>query len=568
MSPSPQGEALSPSPQGETRSPSPQGGTADRPPPHEARRARLALLAIVATQLMLVLDITIVNVALPKVQQTLDFSTTNLAWVLNAYTLTYGGLLLLGGRAGDILGRRNVLLGGIILFTSASLLGGLATESWMLVAARVAQGAGAALASPNALALVATNFPEGPARTRAMGAWAAVSGVGGSIGLIIGGMLTTWLSWRWVMFINVPFGVVIVLLAPRVLRSPERHEGRFDAAGALASVVGLASLVYGFLRASSDGWSDSQTIIAFVLAVVALAAFAVIESRAVQPVVPLPLITELHRVRTYLLMLLLTGSMLSMFFFGTQVLQEILGFSALRAGLAFLPLSLGILISASRASKLLPRFGPKPLMLLGSALATGGMVWLTQVSVDSSYASVMLGPLLLFGFGLGLLFVPLSVSLVAGVEQRLSGSAASMMVTVQQVGGALGVAVLVTIFGSASRHAQTHAPAGLSRAELTRYALAHGIARAFVVGAIMVGVIFVLVLVTRPLRLGNAPSEAAGAPGPQGGDAAGRDAADQGAAHPGVSGATTAPDWERSNGDAPTASGSGRQDDAGATLGT
>ncbi|MCM3884049.1 MFS transporter [Frankia sp. R82] len=508
---------------------SPQGETTDGPSPREARQARLALLTIVATQLMLVLDITIVNVALPKIQDTLDFSTTNLAWVLNAYTLTYGGLLLLGGRTGDILGRRNTLLGGISLFTLASLLGGLATEPWMLVVARVGQGVGAASASPNALALIAANFPAGPARTRAMGAWAAVSGVGGSIGLILGGMLTTWLSWRWVMFINIPFGLAIVLLAPRVLRTPERNEGRFDAAGALASVVGLASLVYGFLRASSDGWSDSQTIIAFGLAVAALAAFVAIESRAVQPVVPLPLITELARVRTYLMMLLLTGSMLSMFFFGTQVLQEILGFSALRAGLAFLPLSLGILVSASRTSKLLPRFGPKPLMLVGSALATGGMVWLTQVSVDSSYLSVMVGPLLMFGFGLGLLFVPLSVSLVAGVEPRLSGSAASMMVTVQQVGGALGVAVLVTVFGTASRHARDDAPAGLSPADVARYVLAHGIARAFVLGAIMVGFIFLLVLVTRPIRLGDAPSLAGsgGAVGGFGGDPAGRDGSER-----------------------------------------
>ncbi|CUU56330.1 drug resistance transporter, EmrB/QacA subfamily [Parafrankia irregularis] len=535
---------------------SPLGATATEPPPHEARRARVALLTIVSCQLMLVLDITIVNVALPHIQQTLYFSTTNLAWVINAYTLAYGGLLLLGGRTGDILGRRNTLVGGIVLFTVASLLGGLSTEPWMLVAARVGQGVGAACASPNALALIAANFPEGPARTKAMGAWAAVSGVGGSIGLIVGGMLTTWLSWRWVMFINVPFGAAIVLLAPRVLRTPPRQQGRFDAAGALASVIGLASLVYGFLRASSDGWSDSQAQVAFGLAVVALAAFGVIESRAAQPVVPRQLVTEPHRVRSYLLMLLLTGSMLSMFFFGTQVLQEILRFSALRAGLAFLPLSLGILVSASRASKLLPRFGPKPLMLVGAALGTGGMSWLSQVSTDSSYVSIMLGPLLMFGFGLGLLFVPLSVSLVAGVPPKLSGAAASMMVTVQQVGGALGVAVLVTVFGTASRHSRADVPAGSSTADAARYVLAHGVARAFLVGAFLVAAIFLIVLATRPLRVGDAMPPAADLP-------AGRKVPGQ----PPAADGTTPAHREAAAHDGAAAAGSGHPDDAGASPG-
>ncbi len=462
---------------------------ASGPPPEEARRARIALVRIVTCQLMLVLDITIVNVALPRIRETLGFSATDLAWVINAYTLAYGGLLLLGGRAGDLLGRRTTLLGG------------LSTEPWMLIAARVGQGIGAACASPNALALIAANFPPGPARTRAMGAWAAVAGVGGSIGLVAGGMLTTWLSWRWVMFINVPFGLVILLLAPRYLRTPPRGEGRFDAAGALSSVVGLASGVYGFIRASSDG-CDGRTLGAFVLAVVALAVFAGVESRAVQPVVPLRLVADASRARTYLLLLLLTGSMLSMFFFGTQVLQE----SALRAGLAFLPLSLGVLVSASRASKLLPKVGPKPLMLVGAALSTGAMVWLAQVSVTSSYVSIVLGPLLMFGAGLGLLFVPLSVSLVAGVPAERSGAAASMMVTTQQVGGALGLAVLITVFGSASRHARAGAPAGLPPGELARYVLAHGVAEAFTVGAIFVGVIFFTVLLTRPIPVGDAPS--------------------------------------------------------------
>ncbi|MCM3920717.1 MFS transporter [Frankia sp. AiPs1] len=505
------------------------GQTAAGPPAQEARRARIALVTIVTCQLMLVLDITIVNVALPRIRESLGFTATDLAWVINAYTLAYGGLLLLGGRAGDLLGRRATLLGGIALFTVASLLGGLSTAPWMLVAARVGQGVGAACASPNALALIAANFPPGPARTRAMGAWAAVAGVGGSIGLIAGGMLTTWLSWRWVMFINVPFGLAILLLAPRFLRTPPRREGRFDVAGALCSVVGLASGVYGFLRASAAGWADGRTLGAFLLAVLALAALVVVESRAAQPVVPLRLIAEASRARTYLLLLLLTGSMLSMFFFGTQVLQEVLGLSALRAGLAFLPLSLGILVSASRASRLLPRVGPKPLMLVGAALSTGAMLWLAQVSATSSYTSVVLGPLLLFGAGLGLLFVPLSVSLVAGVPAEHSGAAASMMVTTQQVGGSLGLAVLVTVFGSAARHARGDAPGGLAPDELARYVLAHGVAEAFTVGAIGVAVLFLTVLLTHPIPMGDAPRP----PGPTtvaGTDGAGTEPPDRTAA--------------------------------------
>lgn len=472
---------------------------------HQAPKTRIALLVIVTCQLMLVLDATIVNVALPRIQATLSFSATNLAWVLNGYTLAYGGLLLLGGRAGDILGRRNVFLGGIGLFTVASLLGGLSTESWMLVSCRVGQGVGAAAAAPNALALIAANFPEGTPRTKAMGAWAAVSGVGGSIGLIVGGMLTTWLSWRWVMFINVPFGIAIALLAPANVHSPRRNPGRLDLAGALSSVIGLAALVYGFIRASSSGWSDDQTIGSFVLAVVALSAFGVIESRAEQPVVPLRLVTELSRARSYLLILLLTGSMFGMFFFSTQLMQKVLGFSALRAGFAFLPMSVGILLSATVTSKLLPKTGPKPLMLLGAALTTGGMAWLTQVSLTTGYVSGVLGPMVLFGFGVGALFVPLSVTVTSRVRQEHVGAASSMMVTMQQLGGSLGLAVLVTVFGTVSRDAEANPPRGIAPRLLPEYLLAHGMSQACALASIFLGVIFLIVLVTPRVPLGAAP---------------------------------------------------------------
>ncbi|WP_031525354.1 MFS transporter [Streptomyces sp. NRRL F-5123] len=476
------------------------GGTGPADAATSGKRLGLVLTVIVACQLMLVLDATIVNVALPKIQGSLSFSPTNLAWVLNAYTLAYGGLLLLGGRAGDILGRRQVLVGGIALFSVASLLGGLATESWMLVVCRAAQGVGAACASPNALALIASNFPEGTPRTKALAAWAAVSGVGGSIGLIVGGMLTTWLSWRWVMFINVPFGVAVLVLAPMVLTSPPRNPGRFDIAGAVTSTVGLGALVYAFIRAASDGWSDGQTIVAFAVAAAALALFVVVENRVAQPVVPLRLLADLPRARSYLLILLLTGSMLGMFFFTTQFVQKDLGFSALQAGFAFLPMTAGILVSASRASKLLKTIGPKPLMLAGALLTTAGMTWLTRISDTSSYAGAVLGPMIMFGLGVGALFVPLSVAVVSGVPARDTGAASSMMVVMQQMGGSVGLAVLVTVFGSATRDALSDPPHDMTPARLPEYVLAHGVSAAYTVATVFLAVILLLVLITRQVR--------------------------------------------------------------------
>src|SRR5919199_2299842 len=259
----------------------------------------LALAIIAASQLMVVLDATIVNIALPQMQQALHFSTTSLSWVLNAYTLTFGGLLLLGGRAGDILGRRRVFITGILLFSLASLLGGFATSSAWLLAARALQGVGGAIASPTALALITTNFAEGPERNRAFGVFAAVSGSGAAVGLLAGGMLTSWLSWRWVLFVNVPIGVLIALLAPLYINESERHPGRFDLAGAFTSTTGMLALVYGFIRAAQQGWSDNLTIGSFVAAVVLLAAFVAIERRTRQPITPLHMFTDRNRAGSY-----------------------------------------------------------------------------------------------------------------------------------------------------------------------------------------------------------------------------------------------------------------------------
>lgn len=398
---------------------------------------------------MVVLDATIVNIALPHIQDALQFSTTDLTWVVSAYTLTFGGLLLLGGRAGDILGRRRVFMTGILLFTLASLLGGLAQEPWQLLAARVLQGMGGAIASPTALALITTTFPEGPERNRAFGVFAAVSAGGGAIGLLSGGMLTEWLDWRWVFFVNVPIGLVIILLAPVYISESERHSGRFDIAGAATSTVGMASLVYGFIRAADEGWRDSLTIGSFGAAVVLLSAFALIESRAKEPITPLRMFADRNRSGTYVIMLSLAAAMFGMFFYIVLFVQNVLGYSPIQAGLAFLPVTVVIALGAGLSQRFLPRFGPKPFMLTGSALAVIGLTWQTMITSSSSYAGGVLGPMLVFGFGMGLNFVTLTVTAVSGVAQHEAGAASGLLNAMQQVGGSLGLSILTTVFGSA-----------------------------------------------------------------------------------------------------------------------
>ncbi|MFE2558209.1 MFS transporter [Streptomyces sp. NPDC059352] len=414
-------------------------------------RPGIALAVIAACQLMVVLDATIVNIALPHIQDALSFSTTDLSWVLSAYTLTFGGLLLLGGRAGDILGRRRVFMAGILVFTFASLLGGFAQEPWQLLAARALQGVGGAIASPTSLALITTTFPEGPERNRAFGVFAAVSAGGGAIGLLAGGMLTEWLDWRWVLFVNVPIGLLIAFLAPRYIAESERHPGRFDIAGAMTSTLGMAALVYGFIRASEKGWKDSLTIGSFVAAVVLLVAFGVVESRAKEPITPLRMFAERNRSSTYVIMLSLSAAMFGMFFFIVLWVQDVLGYSPIQSGLAFLPVTVAIVTGAGLAQRLLPVLGPKPFMVSGSAITGIGLFWLSFITSDSSYAGAVLGPMVLFGFGMGLNFVTLTLTAVSGVAPHEAGAASGLLNATQQVGGSLGLSILVTVFGTASR---------------------------------------------------------------------------------------------------------------------
>lgn len=414
-------------------------------------RPGIALTVIAACQLMVVLDATIVNIALPHIQDALQFSTTDLTWVVSAYTLTFGGLLLLGGRAGDILGRRRVFMTGILVFTLASLLGGLAQEPWQLLAARALQGVGGAIASPTSLALITTTFPEGPERNRAFGVFAAVSAGGGAIGLLTGGMLTEWLDWRWVLFVNVPIGIAIAVLTPLYIGESERHPGRFDIAGALTSTLGMASLVYGFIRAAEDGWKDSLTLGSFTAAVILLVAFGIIETRAKEPITPLRMFADRNRSGTYVIMLSLAAAMFGMFFFIVLFVQNVLSYTPIEAGLAFLPVTVAIVVGAGLSQRFLPVLGPKPFMVTGSTLVVIGLGWLTFISPDSSYLGGVLGPMVVFGFGMGLNFVTLTLTAVSGVAQHEAGAASGLLNATQQVGGSLGLSILTTVFGTAFR---------------------------------------------------------------------------------------------------------------------
>ncbi|MFD9722916.1 MFS transporter [Streptomyces sp. NPDC059072] len=470
---------------------------------------------------MVVLDITIVNIALPHIQTALHFNTESLSWVVNAYTLAFGGLLLLGGRTGDILGRKRVFISGVLLFGLASLLGGLSQNEGQLMAARALQGVGGAIASPTALALITTTFREGPARNRAFGVFAGVSAAGGAIGLLAGGILVEWLNWRWVFFVNVPIAVLIAVLARRVIHESERHPGHFDLAGALLSTTGMVALVYGFIRASQDGWRDPITLGSFGAAVVLLTLFILNERRSPQPITPLHMFADRNRAGTYGIMLMLACAIFGMFFFLTLFVQIVLGFSPLQAGLAFLPVSAIIAVGAGTTSQLLPKFGPKPFMVTGALCTAAGLAWLTRIDIHSTYLGSILGPLLIFGLGMGLQFVSLTLMALSNVPDRESGAASGLLNSMQQIGGSLGLSILVTVFGTASRNeAKAQAPAflrGATPEQLLYFrrtgqypkpwsdqVLTSGIGTAFVVAAVftLVGALIALIVIqVRPSDL-------------------------------------------------------------------
>jgi EmrB/QacA subfamily drug resistance transporter len=464
----------------------------------EGSRLGLALIVIASAQLMVVLDATIVNVALPHMQQALGFSGSGLEWVVNAYAVTFGGLLLLGGRAGDILGRRRVFIGGLLLFSAASFLGGFATSQWWLLAARAIQGAGGAVIAPTALSLIQTNFPEGEARNRAMGVYSAMAGGGGAVGLLLGGLLTTYVSWRWVLFVNVPIGLIVAAAAPRVLAESARRPGRIDVAGAVTGTGGVALLVYGLSKAATgqDGvshWGDTPVIVSLVASVLLLVAFVLIERRSSHPLLPIRVLADRNRSGAYLIMLCLGTAMFGMFFFLTLFVQTVLGYSAVRSGLSFLPFTAGIVTAATVASQMTARIGARPLILAGSVLAAGGMFWFSRLTEHSGYLSDLFGPMLVTSFGLGLLFVPMSLVALHGVQEQDAGVAGSLLNTGQQVGGAIGLAALGTIAWTTVADSVRNTTAAIaaghqppqSAAQLTAHALATGFARGFLTSAVI-----------------------------------------------------------------------------------
>jgi EmrB/QacA subfamily drug resistance transporter len=444
------------------------------------RRPAVVLGLIVTVQLMVVLDATVVNIALPSIQTGLHFSTAGLSWVINAYTLAFGGLLLLGGRAGDVFGRRQMFIGGLAVFTLASLAGGLATSATWLVTARAIQGIGAAAAAPSALALIATNFAEGHERNRALGVFAAVSSGGASVGLILGGALTG-LSWRWVLFINVPVGLLAMALAPRYLQDSDRNRGPVDYVGAVASVLGMGSLVYGLIRSGSAGWGDPTAIGTLIAGAVIMVGFLVYEGQAPTPIVPLRLFKNRNRAGAYALMLLLPSAMFGLFFYLTQFLQEAKGYSALRTGIAFLPLTLLIFTSSRLAPRILPRVGARRMLLFGLGTMSIGMLGLTRLTPQAPYGTHVLLPLLLIGLGIGASFMPITVTILAGVQRQDSGAASSLLQAMQQVGGTLGLATLVTVFGVATHHAKVAAGAQ----HLALPVFAHGVRVDFATSVIL-----------------------------------------------------------------------------------
>jgi EmrB/QacA subfamily drug resistance transporter len=461
--------------------------------PSTASNKWLALALLAAAQFVVILDASIVNVALPSIGADLNFSQENLSWVVNAYVLVFGGFLLLGGRMADLLGRRRLFMVGLVVFALASLAGGLSQSEGQLIAARAVQGLGGALLSPAALSLVTVLFAEGAERNKAMGVWGAVAGSGGAVGVLLGGMLTEWAGWEWVLFVNVPVGIAAALLAPRLL--PEsRNEGarHFDFAGAISVTAGLSLLVYTLVDANSAGWGSAQTLGLGALSLALIAAFYVIERRSKAPLMPFP---GIFRIRTItginVSAVLIAAALFSMFFFISLYMQQVLGFSALDAGLAYLPLAVGIIVTAGASAGLVTRFGFKPVLVTGLIVTAAGLLWFTQVDAGGSYVSDLLGPMLLAAVGLGLAFVSMTVAAVSGVEAHEAGLASGLINTSQQIGGALGLAILATVANSRTDDAFA---TGASQAS----ALTEGFQAAFAVGAgfAIAGAILAMILVS------------------------------------------------------------------------
>lgn len=445
--------------------------------PDPRRWKALAVIAI--AQLMIVVDASIVNIALPKAQSALHISTADRQWVITAYTLAFGGLLLLGGRIADSLGRKRMMIIGLLGFAAASALGGLAPDAAVLFTARAVQGAFAAVMAPAALSLLSVTFTDPRERARAFGVYGSIAGGGLAIGLIAGGVLTQYLSWRWCLLVNTPIALGAAFAATRLVRE-SRADGpsRYDLPGAVTATLGLVSLVYGVTQAETKGWSSVDTLAFLVVAVVMLTAFVVIESRSTHPLLPIRVVTERNRGGAYVASLLAGAALFGMFLFLTYYLQGTLGYSPLRTGFAFLPFSLGVIISATAASSLLTRVDPRWIMGSGLLMGSLGILWFTQLSVHSDYWTHVFPALVVMSLGLGLVFVPISSTALFGVAAADSGVASAMINTTQQIGGSIGTALLNTVAATAtSSYLTSHGPKAVSAS------LVHGYTVAFLVSA-------------------------------------------------------------------------------------
>ena len=466
-----------------------------------------ALILLCVAQFVVVLDASIVNVALPSIGKGLNFSEENLPWVVNAYVIAFGGFLLLGGRAADLLGRRRVFMAGLMVVAVASLFAGFAANQGQLIAARAAQGLGAAIISPAALSIVTTLFADGAERNKALGAWGAVAGSAGAAGVLLGGILTDGLGWEWVLWVNVPVALVALALTPGLIpesrsESATRH---FDAAGAVTVTAGLSVLAYAFLDAGNAGWGSTKIVSLLAISATLFAAFVAIELRSKAPLIPF----RIFRLRTLtganVVGILLGASLFSMFFFISLYMQQVLGYSPIHAGLSYLPLALTIIVAAGFGGQLVTRFGFKPILAAGLLFVSGGLAWFSQVSVGGGFLTDILGPSMLAAVGLGFGFVTSTIAAVSGVEEREQGLASGLINTSQQIGGALGLAVLSTIATSRTDHVMATGASSLPNA------LTEGFQSAFLGGAVIAALGFVATLILIRTRDSNAHVEMANA---------------------------------------------------------
>ena len=486
----------------------------DAPPSHATRNGGLALAVICVAQLMVVLDATVVNVALPSIREDLDFSLDNLTWVVTAYSLAFGGLLLFGGRTGDLFGRRRMFMIGIAIFSAASLAGGFANGEAMLIIARAAQGVGGAIAAPTALALLATTFTEPAARARAFGVFAAMAASGGALGLLLGGVLTDFASWRWALFINAPIGALVLILTPRVLNESQGSGTKLDLPGAISVTAGMSTLVYGLTKAADDGWGSTTTIVTLGIAAALLIAFIVIEHNSQHPLMPFHIFANRNRTGSYLIMLFLAAALFTTFYFLAQYQQNVHGWSPFRTGLGFLPMPATIMfMSIVVVRKLIPKIGIRPFLTVGPILAIAAMFAFTQLTADSSYWP-FLGSILLLGVGMGCCFVPLTMTAVNGVAPHETGLASALLNTGQQVGGAIGLAVFGTVFvhAAADHAAEIGARAGTAagQADIFVAGQQHAFTAAIVVTALALIASLALIRVNKvaPPTPAQAPAEA------------------------------------------------------------